>query len=104
MAVIIGHVHMPTKGQILVIYAGASAILLLTAIYEAVLQIHSQMLSLDLWFALCLIIILAVDVVSEYYVRDNKLRLLSFLITYSGLVIFVMMATYKFLILMGFSF
>lgn len=91
---------MPTKGQTLVIYAGALAILLLTVIYEVV----SQVLPLDLWFTLCLIIFLTIDVVSEYPIKDNRIRMLNSIILYCGFAIFCVIAIYKFLILMGFTF
>ena len=93
---------MLTKGQLYTIYVGGFLLLALTAVYEIALQLYPGAFSLDLWFLLCYIIFLAVDVIIEYDLKDKRFNFIHNIILYSGIVIFGILAVYKFVGLLGY--
>jgi|WetSurMetagenome_2_1015567.scaffolds.fasta_scaffold857207_1 hypothetical protein len=92
---------MPTKGQIIIIYIAAFMLLILTSLYEAIMQMHSQALTIDLWFVLCFLIFLAADVITEYDIKNKTLKMLNNIILICGISIFIIIVVYKFLLMLG---
>ncbi len=93
---------MLTKGQIFFIFIGAFILLTLTVMYETLVQLNNtQTLTIDLWFALCFLIFLAVDVIIEFDFKDRNSYILHNIILFSGTAIFIILVIYKFLIMVG---